>query len=136
MKIIAVVLLTLSLLLPARASEDHGTLEFGTEQSIISLIATPERFDGKTVQVIGAIQIEFEGNMICLHRDDLDKSISKNCLWVEPDYRALETTVQELAKRNGQYVILRSTFSKEGTGHMDCCSGAIININRLDPWQE
>jgi hypothetical protein len=135
MKIVAIGLVILSSL-PAHASEEPGTIKFGTDQSIVNLIATPERFDGKTVQVIGAIQIEFEGNMVCLHREDLDKSLLKNCLWVEPDYEALGTTPQELAKRNGQYVILSGTFSKEVTGHMDCCSGAILNIDRLDPWQE
>ena len=34
----------------------------GVSVSVIQLIATPDRFDGKRVQVIGFLKFEFEGN--------------------------------------------------------------------------
>ncbi len=36
--------------------------------SLIRLIATPEKYDGKTIQVIGYLHLEFEGDAIYLIR--------------------------------------------------------------------
>jgi hypothetical protein len=38
------------------------------EVSLIQLIATPERYHGKFVEVIGYMNLEFEGNAIYLHK--------------------------------------------------------------------
>jgi hypothetical protein len=50
--------------------------------SIVQLIANPERYDGKRVQFIGFLRIEFEGTAVYLHREDYEWGIGKNALWI------------------------------------------------------
>ena len=64
--------------------------------SIIQLIATPEKFDGKFVSLIGFLCIAFEGDSIYLHREDLEKGIPRNGLWV--DTETLQRLVSERMK--------------------------------------
>ncbi len=51
--------------------------------SLIRLIATPERYDGKVIQVEGFLNLEFEGNAIYLHKEDYENSLCKNGFWVD-----------------------------------------------------
>jgi hypothetical protein len=59
-----------------------GPDDTAQEVSVIQLIAQPEKFDGKRVRFIGFLRLEFEGNAIFLHREDFDRGISRNGLWV------------------------------------------------------
>ena len=102
--------------------------------SIIQLISTPEKFDGKIVRVIGAVNFEFEGNQLCLHKEDLENSISENCLWLEVENNSLQTNYLGLTGYNGTYIILEGIFRKNKKGHMNLFSGSIESINRLDSW--
>jgi len=52
------------------------------EVSLIKLIATPEKYNGKRIQVIGYLHLEFEGNAIYLHKEDEEAGLSKNGFWV------------------------------------------------------
>jgi hypothetical protein len=54
----------------------------GNSVSIVQLIATPEKYDGKVVQVMGFLRLEFEGNAIYLHEDDYTHAIYKNGLMI------------------------------------------------------
>jgi hypothetical protein len=38
---------------------------------MIQLIANPQAWDGKHVRVIGFLRLEFEGDALYLHREDL-----------------------------------------------------------------
>jgi hypothetical protein len=40
-------------------------------------------FDGKLVRVIGFLRLEFEGNVLYLHREDYIHSILGNGVWVD-----------------------------------------------------
>ena len=51
--------------------------------SLIRLIANPQRYDGKLVQVIGFVSLEFEGHGVFLHREDYLHNINKNGLWID-----------------------------------------------------
>lgn len=50
--------------------------------SVVQLIANPERYDGKHIQLIGFLRIEFEGTAIYLHREDYEQGIARNALWI------------------------------------------------------
>jgi hypothetical protein len=114
-----------------------GKLDFGTlgndtiDVSVVSLIATPERFHGKAVRVTGAFRVEFEGNNLCLHTEDLKNYNGKNCLWLSLDYATLKSTPKELSRFNGQNVLVEGTFNKDDLGHLGCCSGSIDKIWRV-----
>jgi hypothetical protein len=45
--------------------------------SLVRLMATPEKYDGKAVQVVGFLRLEFEGNGLYLHQEDYEHGITK-----------------------------------------------------------
>lgn len=100
--------------------------------SIIKLISTPEKYDGKQVQVIGYLNLEFEGNAIYLHKEDYSKGISQNGFWVNFSKEIAEK--KNLKDYNKKYVIIVGTFDMNARGHMGMFGGTIKNITRLDSW--
>ena len=99
--------------------------------SIIALIANPEKYDGKAVRVEGAIQLDFEADAICLHQEDLVRGISSNCLWVEPDLKALNSDLATIQKYSHKYVLIEGVFKKDELGHRGAYSGAIVDCWRI-----
>ena len=102
--------------------------------SLINLIATPNKFHGKIVRVIGVSNIEFESNVIYLTKKHLVNGATKNALWISLDFHAIGKTENELSKYNGQYVLVEGVFDKESYGHMGLMSGTIRKIKRFMPW--
>src|SRR5215471_15964166 len=69
--------------------------------SMVQLIASPEKFDGKVVQVIGFLRLEFEGDVLYLHADDYKNRINKNGLWVSRN----KTMTDSADQLNMHYVV-------------------------------
>jgi len=92
--------------------------------SIVQLIATPEKYDGKVVQVMGFLRLEFEGDAIYLHEDDYRHAIHKNGLMVVTNPKI----DLEADKLNLHYVVLEGTFDANNHGNMGLNSGTITNI--------
>lgn len=100
--------------------------------SLIQLIATPERYHQKIVQVVGYLNLEFESNAIFLHKEDFDNVLTNNGLWVMFSDRIRNE--KKLTDYSKKYVILEGTFDMHAKGHFWLYSGTIKNINRLDNW--
>lgn len=100
--------------------------------SIIKLIATPEKYHGKQIQVIGYLNLKFEGDAIYLHKEDYSKGISNNGFWVNFSKETIEK--KNLNGYNKKYVIIVGTFDMNDRGHMGMFGGTIKNITRLDLW--
>jgi hypothetical protein len=98
--------------------------------SMIQLIADPQRFDGQTIRVIGFMRLEFEGNAVYLHREDYERSVLQNGVWIELTDSQLKTS----AKLNNGYVIIEGTFSAKERGQLGIWSGSIQKISRLGSW--
>lgn len=101
------------------------------EVSMIQLIATPDKFHGKFVRVIGYLHLEFEGNGLYLHSEDHLASVSKNGLWFDG---TLETR-KKPKDFTDQYVLVEGTFDAKSHGHMGMWSGTISNVTRVMPWR-
>lgn len=99
------------------------------EVSMIQLISNPDKYDGQYVRVMGFLRLEFEGNGLYLHREDYEKSLYKNGVWV---YVA-ETEANR--KLNMKYVLIEGTFDSKDKGHMGLWGGAIKDIKRVDLWE-
>jgi len=107
------------------------TVDDPIDVSLINLIATPERFDGKYVMVIGVGNLEFEGNALYLSKDDLKYGNTKNSVWL-----ANFTNYQkEYEDYNGKIVIVEGRFNMNNDGHMWMNSGAIEDITRYEDWE-
>jgi hypothetical protein len=132
MKILPVfAFLIAAMLSHAASSASFGKVRQVENVSIVSLIATPEKYDGKPVRVTGAVRLEFEGNALCLHQEDLTQRIYANCLWMQPDLNALAANENTLSALNNQYVLIEGTFRKDERGHRSMYSGAMTGIWRV-----
>ncbi|WP_027387978.1 hypothetical protein [Chryseobacterium gregarium] len=100
--------------------------------SMLRLIVTPEKYHNKTVQIIGYLNLEFEGNAIYFHQEDYEKGSSRNGMWV--DFSEDLVHKIDLKKYNKKYVIIVGKFDMNSKGHMGMFGGSIKNISRLDEW--
>ena len=117
-----IVIALLALVGPLRADEP-------LDVSMIQLIATPEKFHGKFVRIIGYLRLEFEGNGLYLHREDYLAAINKNGIWFDV---TLET-MKNPKKFTDRYVLVEGTFSARSYGHLGLWSGTISEVKRVLP---
>jgi hypothetical protein len=101
--------------------------------SIIQLIASPDEFDGKYVQTIGFVRVEFEGFAIFLSSADAENDIYRNSLAIA----GLKSTFDDeaLALINGRYALIQGVFHKRKAGYRSLFSGSIDAVDRLEPWK-
>jgi hypothetical protein len=74
--------------------------------SLVQLIATPEKFDGKVVAVQGFLDMDREGDLLYLHQADSENVILSNAIWI----RRTEQMGRDRAKLNMKYVKVVGTF--------------------------
>jgi hypothetical protein len=102
------------------------------DPSLILLIARPELYDQKRVQVVGFVNFEFEGNGLYVSRGDWENNNTKNGLWIDPPGESIGVTSTNLP--NQRFILVEGTFRADRRGHMDLWSGAIEYVTRLEPW--
>lgn len=114
----------------------HGEVNpvngYATFVTMVQLLATPEKYDGKLVRVIGVGNLEFEGNFLSLSKEDYVYGAS-NSIWIELGERAIP--YDEAKEYNGKYVIVEGIFDQYDRGHMSLFSGSIKNISRYQLWE-
>jgi hypothetical protein len=98
--------------------------------SIIQLISTPERYEGKVVRLIAFLRVEFEGNALYMHREDYEQGITRNGIWIELPSQPVARSKQ----RDQSYVIAVGTFDSTNKGHMGLWAGSLSQVSRLDKW--
>jgi hypothetical protein len=98
--------------------------------SMIQLIADPQRFDGQSVRAVGFLRLEFEGNAVYLHREDYEKAILQNGIWIDLTDEQLRSS----AKLNNGYVLVEGVFSASKKGHLGIWPGSLQRVSRLSNW--
>jgi hypothetical protein len=98
--------------------------------SLVQLIANPTEYHGKLVRVIGFCRLEFEGNALYLHREDFERGIAKNAVWLSVGWPVPEPRRQ----LSDEYVLVEGIFDGEARGHMSSFSGELRSITRMDRW--
>ena len=101
-----------------------------TDVSMVQLVATPERYQGKVIRVVAFLHIEFEGNGLYTHEEDYRRSLYKNGVWVDLSGRSYS----DASKLNNSYVIAVGTFDATTMGHLGLWSGTLKDVQRLSPW--
>jgi hypothetical protein len=97
--------------------------------SMLKLLATPERFDGKFIRTYGFLRIAFEGKALYFHKDDYSHQLYKNSVWVD-----LPETGEYL-NLNMHYVLIEGIFNANSYGHLHMFSGTLEKISRVQPLQ-
>lgn len=121
--------LIIVLLTQCREKEQQQKIHHPDEKkvSIVRLIAAPDVYDKKTVQVNGFVNIDFEDCVIYLSKEDFEHRLYKNGIWVN-------LSKEEFKKLSGfdeQYVRLEGVFDKTNNGHMGDYSGAITHLTNI-----
>lgn len=98
--------------------------------SLMQLMATPERYEGKEVYVVGFMHLEFEGDVLYTYREDWTQNLMSNGIWLDVDSKKYQQTL----KLNNNYVVIEGTFTTKLKGHLGMYAGAITNIVRVNRW--
>jgi hypothetical protein len=99
--------------------------------SLIQLIANPRQYDGSPVRVVAFLHLEFEGNALYLHREDYEKSLFSNAIWISLTDRQ-ETSAKKIS---GGYVLVEGIFSAKDRGHLSTFSGSIQKVTRIQTFE-
>jgi len=108
-----------------------GTPELPRSVSVIQLVANPDGYNGQTVLVRGFVRVEPEGNMLCLGREDAEAWQTKNCVWLDLDYRERYGLPGHVQQATMKHAIVVGVFNRNENGHFDCCSGEIERVARI-----
>src|ERR1041385_6933670 len=119
---VAITLLSSLIALPTFTCGEEAP-ETAADVSMVQLIATPEKFDGKVVRVTGFLSLEFEGVGLYLHREDF-QNMTRNGLWIRPP----EKTDLNLSRH---YVEVVGTFEAKEGGHMGAFPAGIGNVTKI-----
>jgi hypothetical protein len=105
--------------------------------SIIRLIATPEKYQGKFVRIEGYLHNQFEDSAIYLSKDDADHLINKNALWVRYAEKAQKQALyseqepDNLRYFDRKYVLIEGVFNEYDHGHLGAYAGSIKKVTRI-----
>jgi len=98
--------------------------------SIINLIATPEKYSNKTVNVVGYAVIEFENIGLYLSENDATRKITQNSLYLDIEDNQMEKCI----KGNHKYILVQGVFDPNARGHGSFQAGGIKKIERFEEW--
>jgi hypothetical protein len=101
-----------------------------TVVSIVQLIATPERFDGTLVSLIGFIHIGREQDLVYLGEQDFNHGLIENALW----FHLSEEMGKDWRKVNRNYVRIVAVFSARHEGPYGCPNGGLTSIKSFQIW--
>lgn len=96
--------------------------------SLMNLIVTPERFDGKEVDLVGYVIIGRERDSIWFHKDDALHENEANSLWLNIS----EKDVKKYQKLSRTYVRIIGIFRANEKGSFGVWSGG-IDLVRMKP---
>lgn len=97
--------------------------------SIIRLISTPEKYDRKKVLIKGFLNLEYENDVVYLHREDYENNIGENSIGII--IKGEERSSPQYQKLNHKYVFVEGIFDKDQQGMLGF-RGAIDSISRLN----
>ena len=100
--------------------------------SLVQLIATPERYDGKLVSVVGFLAFGFEGDWLSLHKEDYDNGIGANAVRVDRTKQML----RDIEKLDRNYVLIIGVFRREETSFGFASIGHIVNTEKCELWSQ
>ena len=95
--------------------------------SMVRVLADPASLDKKSVAVVGYLDLAFESNHFCLHKEDADELLLSNCVSISvpnsPEVQAL----------NRRYVGVWGTVVVGRSGHMGLFDLSIQDVRQIEP---
>ena len=94
--------------------------------SLIQLIARPSDYHGRLVEVPGFCRLEFEGNALYVHKEDFERVIFKNALWLDVGWPVPE----QWRAMSDEYVVVQAVFDAELRLHAEF-SGVLRDVRSI-----
>lgn len=100
--------------------------------SLVSVVANPQRFGGRNIQVVGFVTLRFEENVLYLSREAAEVGDSSSAVWLD----VASLTLSRPQDYDRHYVLLAGRFNAENRGHFGMFAGTIESISRLERWRK
>lgn len=113
--------------MPFRSREE---LQDPIHISVIQLIATPEKFDGKLVAVTGFLHIGHKADLLYLSQEDYNHALAENAIW----FNLSEEMGRDRERVNKNYVGLVGIFRASPSGGYPCPNGGLDDVKRYQLW--
>jgi hypothetical protein len=126
------ILLAVSSLLLAAAPSGAQQHVDALTVSLLQLIATPEKYDGKLVQVQGYLDMSREGDLLYLHQIDSENVLLANAIWI----RRTEQMGVDKVKINLRYVKVIGIFRLGFKEQLGNPANGIPEVFKVEPWSD
>lgn len=106
--------------------------------SMVRLLADPEAWDGREVDITGFVRFESGQGAIYFHEADEEFGLTLNALRL--DLSGTESNDSKLVRRDdfapgiGRYAFVRGTFDAGQRGPHGDLGGSLRNVRQLRPW--
>jgi hypothetical protein len=94
--------------------------------SIKEILKSPDAYEGTHLQVVGYLNLGFEGNVIFPNKNELKSKHAKG-LWLDLTRR----TMSQWRNYKNKYVIIDAVFDANNHGHMNAWGGTLKNITSI-----
>jgi hypothetical protein len=108
-----------------------GNAQQPSRVSLVQLIASPEKFDGKIVTVDGFLDMNREGDLLYLHEVDSKNLILANAIWIN----RTEQMGKNRLNLNMKYVKVVGKF-KVGYKHSNLPENGIFDVQSTEVWSD
>jgi hypothetical protein len=130
--VVALLLITASALPCCNATTQSNPDNDQSYVSLVQLISTPERFNGKRIVVTGFLQLGSEQNLLYLHEQDSAHGILENAVLVNTNGQVRKGKEQ----LNMKYVRIVGFFRTADRQRSPFNSGTIGNIESCRFWSD
>ncbi len=99
------------------------------EVSLVSLIANPDKFDGKYIRIMGVAYFDSKGsiNAICLTREDKRRANGRNAIFLY-----FSPSIKNADKLNDKYVLAQGIFRAADRGHLSSFAASLDEVDRVE----
>lgn len=99
--------------------------------TLANILASPVKFHGKRVSIIGYYHGEFEGNSLSVNREASRSNDYRNSIWRgETSTFAANSAIRD---KNDSWIRVDGVFLKGPSGHMGMWPGEIVRLTRIEP---
>jgi len=100
--------------------------------SLVQLIVTPEKFDGKQVSAVGFLTMDHDGDLLYMHEADSSNWILGNAIWI----RRSEDMGKNRNVLSGKYVKVTGVFRADYTQQLRYPLGGFFEVNSITLWSD
>ena len=105
--------------------------EMPLPQAIVSVVTDPEKYNGKHIRLIGAVEIESTLGLICPYMEDLKYGLPHNCIGLTFS----KEQVDKAKQLSWKYMSIEGTYNANISGNVGE-HGELENITLFFEWQK